>query len=142
MRRAPVFLATNAEPFARRTCSNNKPGPAGTDTGKAAARRPSFLPHCQRGLLVRVWTISAFKECSMRALLLLVAGVFPPSPPPSPGPAHPPPAPEPPAHTTKTRCFTAIEGLMDGNADVILKETRRGKTVSAAVLDVCYPADK
>src|SRR3974377_1329393 len=76
MRRAPVFLATNAEPFARRTCSNNKPGPAGTDTGKAAARRPSFLPHCQRGLLVRVWTISAFKECSMRALLLLVAGLF------------------------------------------------------------------
>jgi hypothetical protein len=31
---------------------------------------------------------------------------------------------------------------MDGNADVILKETRSGKTVSAAVLDVCYPAEK
>ncbi|QOZ23458.1 hypothetical protein [Bradyrhizobium sp. CCBAU 51753] len=42
----------------------------------------------------------------------------------------------------ETRYFTAIDGLMDGNADVILKETRQGKTVTAAVLDVCYPADK
>ena len=31
---------------------------------------------------------------------------------------------------------------MDGNADVILKETRQGKTVTSAVLDVCYPAQK
>src|SRR5207245_806905 len=31
------------------------------------------------------------------------------------------------------------DGLMDGNADVILKETRQGKTVTAATLDVCYP---
>ena len=31
---------------------------------------------------------------------------------------------------------------MDGNADVILKETRQGKTVTAAVLDVCYPVEK
>ena len=31
---------------------------------------------------------------------------------------------------------------MDGNADVMLKETRQGKTVTAAVLDVCYPAEK
>lgn len=42
----------------------------------------------------------------------------------------------------ETRYFTAIDGLMDGNADVILKETRQGKTVTAAVLDVCYPAQK
>ena len=42
----------------------------------------------------------------------------------------------------ETRYFTAIDGLMDGNADVILKETRQGKTVTAAVLDVCYPAAK
>src|ERR1700681_2621687 len=40
------------------------------------------------------------------------------------------------------RYFTAIDGLMDGNADVILKETRQGKTVTAAVLDVCYPLAK
>jgi len=39
----------------------------------------------------------------------------------------------------ETRYFTAIDGLMDGNADVILKETRQGKTVTAASLDVCYP---
>ena len=44
--------------------------------------------------------------------------------------------------TTETRYFTSIDGLMDGNADVILKETRQGKTVTAAVLDVCYPAEK
>jgi hypothetical protein len=42
----------------------------------------------------------------------------------------------------ETRYFTAIDGLMDGNADVILKETRQGKTVTAAVLDVCYPLAK
>ena len=42
----------------------------------------------------------------------------------------------------ETRYFTAIDGLMDGNADVILKETRQGKTVTSAVLDVCYPAAK
>ena len=40
------------------------------------------------------------------------------------------------------RYFTAIDGLMGGEADVVLKETRQGKTVTAAVLDVCYPVDK
>jgi hypothetical protein len=47
-----------------------------------------------------------------------------------------------PANANETRYFTAIDGLMDGNADVILKETRQGKTVTSAVLDVCYPAEK
>src|SRR5260370_14428612 len=42
----------------------------------------------------------------------------------------------------EVRYFTAIDGLMDGNADVILKETRQGKNVTAATLDVCYPATK
>jgi hypothetical protein len=42
----------------------------------------------------------------------------------------------------EVRYFTSIDGLMDGNADVILKETRQGKTVTAAMLDVCYPAVK
>jgi hypothetical protein len=45
-------------------------------------------------------------------------------------------------NAAETRYFTAIDGLMDGNADVILKETRQGKTVSAATLDVCYPVAK
>lgn len=40
------------------------------------------------------------------------------------------------------RYFTSLDGLMDGNADVVLKETRQGKTVTAATLDVCYPAEK
>src|ERR1700710_533991 len=44
--------------------------------------------------------------------------------------------------STETRYFTSIDGLMDGNADVVLKETRQGKTVTAAGLDVCYPAEK
>jgi hypothetical protein len=43
------------------------------------------------------------------------------------------------AQTAETRYFTSIDGLMDGNADVILKETRSGRAVTAAVLDVCYP---
>jgi hypothetical protein len=42
----------------------------------------------------------------------------------------------------EVRYFTSIDGLMDGNADVVLKETRQGKTLSSAVLDVCYPAEK
>jgi hypothetical protein len=45
-------------------------------------------------------------------------------------------------NAVETRYFTAIDGLMDGNADVILKETRQGKNVSAATLDLCYPSDK
>jgi hypothetical protein len=44
--------------------------------------------------------------------------------------------------TNEVRYFTSIDGLMDGNADVVLKETRQGKTVTSAVLDVCYPAEK
>ncbi|MEA2888628.1 MAG: hypothetical protein QOD11_2988 [Bradyrhizobium sp.] len=51
-------------------------------------------------------------------------------------------APKSAASGPETRYFTSIDGLMDGNADVILKETRQGKTVTAAVLDVCYPAEK
>jgi hypothetical protein len=43
---------------------------------------------------------------------------------------------------SEVRYFTAIDGLMDGNADVVLKETRQGKTVTSAVIDVCYPAEK
>src|SRR5437660_1806292 len=42
----------------------------------------------------------------------------------------------------EVRYFTAIDGMMDGNADVVLKETRQGKTVTSAVIDVCYPAEK
>src|SRR5882762_11761498 len=42
----------------------------------------------------------------------------------------------------EVRYFTSIDGLMAGNADVVLKETRQGKTVTSAVLDVCYPAEK
>ncbi|HLG82798.1 MAG TPA: hypothetical protein VKY22_17430 [Bradyrhizobium sp.] len=43
---------------------------------------------------------------------------------------------------SETRYFTSIDGLMDGNADAVLKESRQGKQVTAATLDVCYPADK
>ena len=43
---------------------------------------------------------------------------------------------------SEVRYFTAIDGLMDGDADAILKETRQGKIVTAAVLDVCYPMAK
>lgn len=45
-----------------------------------------------------------------------------------------------PASTNETRYFTSIDGLMDGNADAILKEIYQGRTVTSAVLDVCYPA--
>lgn len=47
---------------------------------------------------------------------------------------------KPSAPAGETRYFTSIDGLMDGNADVILKETHQGKAITSAVLDVCYPA--
>ncbi|THD66023.1 MAG: hypothetical protein E7813_13885 [Bradyrhizobium sp.] len=47
-----------------------------------------------------------------------------------------------PANANETRYFTSIDGLMEGNADVILKEARQGKNVTSAVLDVCYPVEK
>ncbi|WP_322517906.1 hypothetical protein SR870_10510 [Rhodopseudomonas palustris] len=46
-------------------------------------------------------------------------------------------APKAAAPASETRYFTALDGFLDG-ADVILKETRQGKTVTGAVLDVCY----
>jgi len=45
-------------------------------------------------------------------------------------------------NASEVRYFTSIDGLMEGNADAVLKEVRQGKTVTAAVLDVCYPAEK
>jgi hypothetical protein len=76
----------------------------------------------------------------MRALLLVLIGLMTassdlalaqikPSPKAAPG-------------SNEVRYFTSIDGLMAGNADVVLKETRQGKSVTAAVLDVCYPAEK
>jgi hypothetical protein len=75
----------------------------------------------------------------MRALLFGLIGLLA-----STGLAHGQTKPSPKATpgTAETRYFTAIDGLMDGNADVILKETRQGKTLTAAVLDVCYPLAK
>jgi hypothetical protein len=52
------------------------------------------------------------------------------------------PAPRSATAGNEVRYFTSIDGLMEGNADVILKETRQGKNVTSAVLDVCYPAQK
>jgi hypothetical protein len=81
-----------------------------------------------------------FQGSAMRAPLLLLTalvaaltgtadGQMKLSPKPAPG-------------ANEVRYFTAIDGLMDGNADVILKETRQGKTLTAATLDVCYPIAK
>ncbi len=47
-----------------------------------------------------------------------------------------------PANANEVRYFTSIDGLMDGNADVILKENRQGKAVTSARLDLCYPVSK
>jgi len=74
----------------------------------------------------------------MRALLFCLAGLMTAAP--EYVLAEVKPAPK--AAASEVRYFTAIDGLMDGNADVVLKETRQGKAVSAAVLDVCYTADK
>ena len=76
----------------------------------------------------------------MRALLLCLIGLMTASPDLASAQTKPPTKAAPGA--TEVRYFTAIDGLMDGHADVVLKETRQGKTVTAAVLDVCYPVEK
>ena len=76
----------------------------------------------------------------MRALLLCLAGLMTASPDLGLAQMKLPSKAAP--NASEVRYFTAIDGLMDGNADVVLKETRQGKTVTAAVLDVCYPAEK
>jgi hypothetical protein len=75
----------------------------------------------------------------MRALCLLLLGLATAAPHLAYAQAKLPPKAAP--GGVETRYFTAIDGLMDGNADVVLKETRQGKTVTAATLDVCYPAE-
>src|SRR5882724_4461314 len=76
----------------------------------------------------------------MRALLLCLIGLTAASL--SPALAQMKLSPKAAPGASETRYFTSIDGLMAGNADVILKETRQGKTVASAVLDVCYPAEK
>lgn len=44
------------------------------------------------------------------------------------------------APANEVRYFTSIGGIMDDQADSILKETRAAGKVTGAVLDVCYPA--
>src|SRR5580698_9114868 len=80
------------------------------------------------------------RGCPMRALLLCLAGLIAASPDFALADMKLSPKAAPSAN--EVRYFTAIDGLMDGNADVILKETHQGKTVTSAVLDVCYPAEK
>jgi hypothetical protein len=80
------------------------------------------------------------KELHMRAPLLCLVGLITASTGLAYGQMKLSPKAAPGAN--ETRYFTAIDGLMDGNADVILKETRQGKAVTAAVLDVCYPLAK
>jgi hypothetical protein len=106
---------------------------------KAASGRPSFLATAPvKG--GRPIEIDGTGILLMRALLLGLSGLLIASSglaladtklqtKPTPG-------------ASETRYFTSIDGLMDGNADVVLKETRQGKQVTAATLDVCYPADK
>src|SRR5438309_11891625 len=76
----------------------------------------------------------------MRALLLLLTGLLTASP--EFGFAQMKLSAKSAPGASETRYFTSIDGLMEGNADAILKETRQGKTVTSAVLDVCYPAGK
>ena len=93
-----------------------------------------------RGLLLRPANSSLQGISYARALPFCLLGLVPASPDLAFAQMKLPAKTAPGA--SETRYFTAIDGLMDGNADVMLKETRQGKTVTAAVLDVCYPAEK
>ena len=77
----------------------------------------------------------------MRALLILLIGLMTASSDLAFAQLKPSPPKAAPAGN-EVRYFTSIDGLMDGNADVVLKETRQGKNVTSAVLDICYPAEK
>jgi hypothetical protein len=127
----------------------SKADPAFDGQKKAAFGRPSFLADCSEAFQFNHHPKSTTLNPTpatrgifdMRALLFCLAGLiaampefgFPQqiklSPKAAPG-------------ANETRYFTAIDGLMEGRADVILKETRQGKAVTAAVLDVCYPVEK
>jgi hypothetical protein len=76
----------------------------------------------------------------MRALLLLLIGLMTASSDLAFAQMKPSPKAAPAGN--EVRYFTSIDGLMDGNADVVLKESRQGKNVTSAVLDICYPAEK
>jgi hypothetical protein len=84
--------------------------------------------------------IACFEELYMRALLFCLIGLIAASPDFALAQMKLSPKAAPGAN--EVRYFTSIDGLMEGNADVILKETRQGKAVTSAVLDVCYPAEK
>ena len=81
---------------------------------------------------LRIGLIAAAATACVATLQVASAQMMkPPAAPAAKGPA-----------SSETRYFTSIDGLMDGNADVVLRETRQGKNVTAATLDVCYPAEK
>src|ERR1700685_392296 len=84
--------------------------------------------------------VPSCEEIHMRAILFSLVGLMTVSTDLAYGQMKPLPKAAPGAN--EIRYFTSIDGLMDGNADVILKETRQGKTVTAAMLDVCYPVAK
>ncbi len=116
----------------------SEPHPSLTDRSKAASGRPSFWLKTS-GFAATTSPISPFRDFHMRALLLCLLGLVTVSA--DLAFAQPKPQPKAPG-ANEIRYFTSIDGLMDGNADVVLKETRQGKNVTAAVLDVCYPAEK
>src|ERR1700749_2547352 len=76
----------------------------------------------------------------MRALLLFAVGLLAAMPDFATAQTKLPSKADPSAR--EVRYFTAIDGLMNGDADVILKETRQGKGGSTATPDVCSPVDK
>src|SRR5690348_13805012 len=98
---------------------------------------------CHSGLLLKMRR-SRFtpRGICMRALLFVAAGLFIATATSHLAVAQIKLSTKPDPNAIENRYFTAIDGLMDGNADVILKETRQGKTVNAATLDLCYPAEK
>src|SRR4051794_38240154 len=91
-------------------------------------------------LLLKANSIPTARGICMRLLLMVAAGLLAATPDLATAQIKLNTKADP--NAVETRYFTAIDGLMDGNADVILKETRAGKTVTAASLDLCYPAEK
>jgi hypothetical protein len=82
----------------------------------------------------------ASREFNMRAFLFCLFALLAASS--DPASAQMKLSPKAAAGASEARYFTSIDGFMDGNADVVLKEIRQGRNVTSAVLDVCYPTEK
>jgi hypothetical protein len=141
---APKPWSPNCRRSRRRRCHGGGGGmggmggmgflsPACEIKSKAASGRPSFWPMVEFAITTTILILC--EEFTMRRSALPVALTA------SPNSLSPNETAQTPARPTKS-AISPDRRLMDGNADVDPERDRQGKTVTSAVLDVCYPVEK